>query len=116
VIWGGVTVIALAALALHPHPFEFANQVTVSVWLLLFGVGLAIGIMTLAVQYGLSKTAANQAIIIFLFELVVAAIASWLLANEALNLREWVGAVMIVAGGLFSGHVEHKDENTQPSA
>jgi len=111
-VWGGVTVLAFAALAFVPQPFEFAESASIDVWLMLLGVGLAIGIMTLAVQYGLSHTSANQAIIIFLFELVVAAIASWYLANEALSLREWVGAVMIVAGGLFSGHVEHKDENT----
>jgi drug/metabolite transporter (DMT)-like permease len=116
VIWSGVTVIALAALALESEPFEFANQVTASVWLLLLGVGVSVGVMTLAVQYGLSNTPANQAIIIFLFELVVAAISSWFLANEALSLREWIGALMIVAGGLFSGHVEQKDENTQPVA
>ncbi len=111
-VWGGVTVLALFALMLESRPFAFSETASASVWLMLLGVGLAIGIMTLAVQYGLSHTSANQAIIIFLFELVVAAVASWFLANEMLSLREWVGAVMIVAGGLFSGHVEHKDENT----
>jgi drug/metabolite transporter (DMT)-like permease len=115
-IWGGVTVIALAALMFEAQPFAFAGTVPNSAWLLLIGVGLAIGIMTLAVQYGLTHTPANQAIIIFLFELVVAAISSWFLANEALTLREWAGAVMIVAGSLFSGHVEHKHENPQPAA
>ncbi len=115
-VWGGVTVIALAALALESRPFEFAGSASASVWLLLMGVGLAIGIMTLAVQYGLTHTLANQAIVIFLFELVVAAVASWFLANEALTLREWLGGAMIVAGSLFSGHVEHKHENPQPAA
>ncbi len=115
-VWGGVTLIALIALLTESQAFAFAENVSVTVWMLLAGVGLAIGIMTLAVQYGLSHTSANQAIIIFLFELVVAAISSWYLANETLNLREWVGAIMIVAGGLFSGHVERKDENTQPAA
>lgn len=115
-IWLGVTVIALVALTLESRPFEFADHATGSVWLLLLGVGLAIGIMTLAVQHGLSHTSANQAIVIFLFELVVAAISSWFLANESLSLREWAGALMIVAGSLFSGHLEHKHENTQPVA
>jgi len=115
-VWGGVTVLAFTALAIEPQPFAFAGNAKVSVWLLLAGVGLAIGIMTLAVQYGLSHTSANQAIIIFLFELVVAAISSWFLANESLSLREWIGAVMIIAGSLFSGHIEHKDEHSQPAA
>lgn len=115
-IWGGVAVIAFLALGFEPRPFEFAGSASVSLWLLLLGVGLAIGIMTLAVQYGLTHTSANQAIIIFLFELVVAAISSWFWANEALTLREWVGAAMIIAGSLFSGHIEQKHENTQSVA
>lgn len=115
-VWGGVTVVALAALALESRPFEFAGHAAISVWLLLLGVGLCIALMTLAVQYGLTHTPANQAIIIFLFELVVAAVASWFLANEALTLREWLGAAMIIAGSLFSGHMEEKHENPQPAA
>ena len=62
--------------------------------------------MTYAVQYGLSHAPANQAIIIFLFELVVAAVSSYFLADEALSLHEWIGAALIIAGSLFSGHME----------
>lgn len=110
-VWGGVTVVALVALMAESGPFEFAGGASTSVWLLLLGVGLCIGFMTVAVQYGLTHTPANQAIVIFLFELVVAAVASWFLANEALTLREWVGGALIIAGSLFSGHVEKKHEN-----
>lgn len=105
-IWGGVTILALAALALESRPFEFVGGAPASLWLLLLGIGLAIGIMTLSVQYGLTHTPANQAIIIFLFELVAAGVSSWFLADEALTLREWLGAAMIIAGSLFSGHIE----------
>lgn len=115
-IFGGVMIIALAALPFEAGSFEFAGSASTSVWLLLLAVGLAIGIMTLAVQHGLTHTPANQAIIIFLFELVVAAISSWFLANEALSLREWVGAAMIIAGSLFSGHIEKKHEHPHPAA
>jgi drug/metabolite transporter (DMT)-like permease len=107
-IWAGVSIIALLALSMEPTPFAFVATATPPTWLILIGVGLAIGAMTLAVQYGLSHTSANQAIIIFLFELVVAAIASYLLADEALSLREWTGAAMIIAGSLFSGRMEHE--------
>ncbi|NWG39277.1 MAG: DMT family transporter, partial [Hydrogenophilaceae bacterium] len=71
-IWTGVSLIALFALSFEQAPFAFSSTATLPTWLILMGVGLAIGIMTLAVQYGLSHTPANQAIIIFLFELVVA--------------------------------------------
>jgi drug/metabolite transporter (DMT)-like permease len=115
-VWGGVTVVALIALLTESRPFEFVESVPTSVWLLLLGVGLCIGLMTFAVQYGLTHTQANQAIIIFLFELVVAAVASWFLANEALTPREWLGGAMIIAGSLFSGHIEKKHESPQPAA
>lgn len=111
-IWTGVTLIALLALSFEQAPFAFSSTATLPTWLILIGVGLAIGVMTLAVQYGLSHTSANQAIIIFLFELVVAAISSYFLADEALTLREWAGAAMIIAGSLFSGQMEHKHENS----
>ena len=55
-----------------------------------------------AVQYGLTRISANRAIIIYLFELVVTAVAAWLLADEALTLKEWCGGAMIVAAGLLS--------------
>lgn len=115
-IWGGVTMVALLALSAEAQPFAFAAGASPALWLLLTGVGLSIGIMTLAVQYGLTHTPANQAIIIFLFELVVAAVASWLLANEALTLREWAGGAMIVAGSLFSGQIEKSHAHPQPAA
>lgn len=115
-VWGGVTVVALVALLSETRPFAFAASATPALWLLLLGVGLCIGLMTLAVQYGLSHTSANQAIIIFLFELVVAAVASWFLANEALTPREWLGGAMIIAGSLFSGSIEKKHESPQPAA
>lgn len=110
-VWAGVAVVALIALVPQSQPFAFAQSASASIWLLLIGVGLSIALMTLSVQYGLSHTQANQAIVIFLFELVVAAIASWFLANEALTPREWLGGVMIIAGSLFSGHMEGKREN-----
>jgi drug/metabolite transporter (DMT)-like permease len=79
-------------------------------WLMLVGVGLAIGSMTYAVQYGLARVPANQAIVIFLSELVVAAIAAYFLSDERMGVQEWVGAVMIITASLFSGHME----NDQP--
>ncbi|HSF47471.1 MAG TPA: EamA family transporter, partial [Burkholderiales bacterium] len=60
--------------------------------------------------YGLTHTPANQAIVIFLFELVVAAIAAYWLAGETLEPKEWAGGAMIVAAGLFSGKLARAQE------
>ena len=105
-VWAGVCVVAGLATGFVAQPFAFLATVNTPTVLILLGVGLCTGAMTLAVQYGLSHTLANQAIIIFLFELVVAALSSWWWVNETLNVQEWIGAAMIITGSLFSGHLE----------
>jgi drug/metabolite transporter (DMT)-like permease len=105
-VLAGVCVVAGIATAFVVQPFAFLARVNTHTLLTLLGVGLCTGAMTLAVQYGLSHTLANQASIIFLFELVVAALSSWWWVNETLNVQEWIGAAMIIAGSLFSGHLE----------
>ena len=74
-------------------------------WLTLIGVGLLLVLATFAVQYGLAHTRANQAIVILLSELVIAAIASHLLAGEVMGTRDWIGGALIVAASLFSGRI-----------
>ena len=105
-VWMGVCVVAGMATAFISAPFAFLATLNLHTALILLGVGFCIGAMTVAVQYGLSHTLANQAIIIFLFELIVAAISSWWWVNETLNVQEWIGAAMIIIGSLFSGHLE----------
>jgi len=73
--------------------------------LLLLTLGAVLLLVNLVVYYGLTHTPANQAIVIFLFELVVAALSSWLLAGEEMGLKEWLGGGMIVAASLFSGRL-----------
>jgi len=105
-VWAGVAVLALIGLALRPAELDFMAAAASSTWLLLIGLGLAIGSMTYAVQYGLARVPANQAIVIFLFELVVAAIAAYFLSDERMGVQEWIGAAMIVTASLFSGRME----------
>ena len=105
-IWAGVAVLTLIGLWLYPGERDFIAHADWNVWLLLVGVGLLIGSMTYAVQYGLARVPANQAIVIFLFELVVAAVAAYYLSNERMGVQEWLGAIMIITASLFSGHME----------
>ena len=105
-IWAGVGVLTVIGLALYPGELDFVASADGRTWLLLLGVGIAIGSMTYAVQYGLARVPANQAIVIFLFELVVAAVAAYFLSQERMGPQEWAGALMIVAASLFSGHME----------
>ena len=105
-IWAGVAVLTVIGLALKPAELDFMAAAETGTWLLLIGIGLLIGSMTYAVQYGLARVPANQAIVIFLSELVVAAIAAYFLSDERMGLQEWVGAIMIITASLFSGHME----------
>ena len=106
-VWAGVGMLTVVGLALYPDELDFIAGADRYTWLLLLGVGIAIGSMTYAVQFGLARVPANQAIVIFLFELVVAAVAAYFLSRERMGLQEWVGAIMIVAASLFSGHMEN---------
>jgi drug/metabolite transporter (DMT)-like permease len=105
-VWSGVSVLTLTGLLLYPAELDFVGQAGWDVWALLLAIGIAIGSMTYAVQYGLARVPANQAIVIFLFELVVAAVAAYYLSDERMGLQEWAGAIMIIAASLFSGHME----------
>jgi drug/metabolite transporter (DMT)-like permease len=72
-------------------------------WLILGLLGVALCACSFAVQYGVTHLPANRAMLLFLFELVVAAFASYFLANEAMGLRDWIGAALIIAASLLSG-------------
>ncbi len=107
-VWGGVVAVALLVMladsGLDARSWEAARGHAG----LLLVLGLTLCVVTLMMQYGLTHTPANQAIVILLFELVVAAVAAYWLVHEPLGLREWIGGAMIVAASLLSGHMEHK--------
>lgn len=102
-VFAGVVTVGLLVLPFEPSPIV---PPPLAGWLLVGVVGLVLLATNLFVQYGLTHTPANQAIVIFLFELVVAALASWGLAGEAMTSKEWAGGVMIVAASLFSGKLD----------
>jgi len=102
-IWAGVAAVSVLYLPLAPTSTATAMQVAAVTWDIWLPVGLALLVMSLALQYGLSRVAANRAIVILLFELVVAAVASYYLAGERLRLQDWIGGSLIVLASLTSG-------------
>jgi drug/metabolite transporter (DMT)-like permease len=78
-------------------------------WVMLWLLGIALCATSFAVQYGVTHLLSNRAMLLFLFELVVAAISSYFLANEEMQLRDWMGATLIVSASLLSGRL-HKPE------
>ena len=72
-------------------------------WLLLGLLGITLCATGYAVQFGVTHLPSNRAMLFFLFELVAGAISSYVLANEAMHLREWLGAALIISASLISG-------------
>ncbi len=101
-VWSGVGVLALILLPFSPTPLPQLGQMTSTEWWLIVLLGTVLVMTTLLVQYGITHTPVARASVIFLFELVVAAISSYLLAGEELTAREWVGGAMIVAATIFA--------------
>jgi drug/metabolite transporter (DMT)-like permease len=110
VIWAGVTFAALAFVPISALPLGKVGTIAIDQAWLLAGIGAALVAMSLALQYGLARLAANRAIVILLFELVVAAFAAWLLAGETLRLQDWLGGALIVAASLASGWLERRKD------
>jgi len=100
-IWIGITLVGLVCSQFVNTSLVF-TEISIGSWLILLGVGLLMFFSSVVLQFGLTYTPANQAIIILLFELVVAAITAYFLANEAMTLLEWAGGLMIISATLFS--------------
>lgn len=72
-------------------------------WLIIGLLGVVLCATSFAVQHGLARLVANRVVVLFLFELVFAAIASYFLVNEAIQLRDALGALLIISASLLSG-------------
>lgn len=112
-VWIGVMVVALLFVpflgdgsksASFPNP-SFFNM---NHWLIMTFIAILLIGATLMVQFGVTQLSAIRASVLFLFELVVAAIASYYLANEAMSLNEWIGGLLIIAAAVTSA-LNHKD-------
>ena len=112
-VWLGVAALTAVGLAFAPFQGGLTVFTGEAVWLLL-GLSVAIGSVTYAVQFGVTHVPASQSNVIFLFELVVAAIAAYWLTQERMDWQEWLGAGMILASSLFSGKMQQDD--TPPAA
>ena len=78
-------------------------------WLLLVLLGVAVCATGYVVQYGVVYLQSNRAAVLFSFELVVAALSSYLLAGEVMGPREWAGALLIVTASLLSENLHRAD-------
>lgn len=113
-VWFGTAVLTLAGMLYHGGLVVHVATVSPAAWILLLVIGVVLCATSISVQYGLTNLPANQAIVVFMIELVVAAVSSYFLAGESMEAHEVAGATLIVMASLFSGRLEHHPENFQP--
>jgi len=111
-VWAGVSLVALPVMLLTEDPARSLRALDAYAWLLVVLLAMVIFSVNLVVQYGLANTGANQAIVIFLSELVFAAVGSYFLAYEAMTARQWLGGAMVVAAMLYSGRLQQATEKS----
>ena len=111
-VWAGVSLVALPVMLLTEDPARSLRALDAYAWLLVVLLAMVIFSVNLVVQYGLANTGANQAIVIFLSELVFAAVGSYFLAYEAMTARQWLGGTMVVAAMLYSGRLQQATEKS----
>jgi drug/metabolite transporter (DMT)-like permease len=101
-IWIGVIIVSLIGIPMMQVHLTSPLDFSFSHWLVMTLIALMLIAATLLVQYGVTKIEATRASVLFLFELVVAAVASYYLANEHMALHEWVGGMLIMLAAIFA--------------
>lgn len=101
-VWLGAAGMSLLILPWLPNGFALPHLFALHEWGLITLVALMLIAATVLVQYGITQITAVRASVLFLFELVVAAIAAYFLANEAMTWNEWAGGVLIVMAAVIS--------------
>ena len=91
--WLGCIAITVVWIGLTNNPIP---DISSSIWIYCIALGLfGIVFMTLSVQYGITHMPVYRSAIILLFEIIVTVVSAYWLAHETMNLREWVGGIMV---------------------
>ncbi|NIO43359.1 MAG: EamA family transporter [Burkholderiales bacterium] len=98
--WLGVVVLAAILIALLRVPVPDVT-VPVTVAALVLGA-LGISVMTVLVQYGVTRIPIHRSAVILLFELVAGALSQQLLTDEVMTFVEWFGGGLIVLAAYLS--------------
>ncbi len=105
-VWVGVVVMALLFMPFQQVALPLPHTIATEYWLIMGGIGLALLCATTLVVYGITHTLVTRAAVIFLFELVVAAVSSYWLAGEIMTPHEWLGGSLIIAAAIFAAKAE----------
>ncbi|MEA2094833.1 MAG: EamA family transporter [Pseudomonadota bacterium] len=105
--WLGVVLVTLVWVVVSRTGVPDIN---INIFLFAIALGLfGFLIMTVTVQYGVSRMPVHRSAVILLFELVIGAISSLLLTDEHVYVKEWVGGGMIILAAWIAAHIHAGD-------
>jgi drug/metabolite transporter (DMT)-like permease len=110
IVWLGTTSLPCLVLLFQGKLLTQIQNIPIESWWLILLIGVVLYATGIVVQFGLTHLPANQAIVIFISELVFAAVSSYFLAHETLGAREIVGAILIVSASLLSEKMHPEGE------
>jgi len=105
-VWIGVLVVSIIYIVFTKEALPAPDFLSISNWMVVLLIALLLMAATLLVQYGVTQIPATRASVIFLFELVVAAVASYYLAHEVMDINEWVGGSLIMLAAIFAANTQ----------
>ena len=101
-VWIGVLLMSLIFIVFQDAPFPNLMSMHLSQVLVMVFIAFLLMAATFLVQYGITHIPVTKASVLFMFELVVAAVASYFLTDENLSARECFGGALIVVSALFA--------------
>ena len=106
-VWVGVFFMSLLFMVLRGEALPSLGMLSTGQWLIMILIAALLISATFLVQFGITHIPVTKASVLFMFELVVAAVASYYLTDEALSLREWLGGSLIIMAALYAA-ITHK--------
>ncbi|MBI1421979.1 MAG: EamA family transporter [Gammaproteobacteria bacterium] len=98
--WLGVILVAGGSLLVLGDPLTVHEPIA-TLYALLVGMTLT-GAMTWLVVYGVTHMPVHRSATILLFEVVAAAVSTYLLTEERMSTREWIGGLAVILAAYFS--------------
>jgi len=104
--WLGVLFLAFILIIFTQQKLAVSMEVIAGAWVL---GAVAMTMMSVAVVYGVTNMPVHRSAIILLFEIVVGAVSSILLTNEVIELREWIGGLLVILAAYLTATRQHND-------
>ena len=104
-VWWGVAIMAVIWIATVDIAIPSVTSNWVYAQAILLGFAGMV-LMTMAVQYGVTRMPVQRSAVILLFELVAGAISAQLLTNEVVLPQEWWGGGLILVAGYLAARRE----------